>query len=95
MTFLCNMSSEICNFADDKAIYACGSDIHKIVMVLEDDFCKLLEWFACNGMVVNPKKFQLMFLGLKRKHKLLININGVRIPAKNHVKLLGVEIDNK
>ena len=93
--FLCNMSSEICNFADDNTIYACRNDIHEIVMVLENDFRKLLEWFTCNGMVVNPKKIQLMFLGLKRKQKLRININGVKIPAKKHVKLLGVETDNK
>ena len=46
-------------------------------------------------MVVSPNKFQLMFLGLKRKQKLRININGVKIPAKKHVKPLGVEIDNK
>ena len=93
--FHCNMSSEICNFADDNIICACRNDIHEIAMVLENDFRKLLEWFTCNGMVVNPKKFQLMFLGLKRKQKLRININEVKIPAKKHVKLLGVETDNK
>ena len=43
--FLCNMSSEICNFADDNTVYACGNDIHEIVMVLENDVRKLLEWF--------------------------------------------------
>ena len=60
--FLCNMSSEICNFADDNTIYACENDIYEIVMVLENDLCKLLEWFTWNGMIVNPNKFQLMFL---------------------------------
>lgn len=62
-------------------------------MVLEDDLCKLLEWFTCDGMVVNPIKFQLMFLGLKRKQELRININGVKILTKKHVKILIVEID--
>ena len=46
-------------------------------------------------MIANPNKFQLMFLGLKRKQKLRINITGVRILAKKHVKFLRVEIDNK
>ena len=59
------MSSKICNVADDNTIYACGNDIHEIVMVLENGCCKLLEWFRCNGIVVSPKNFQLMFLGLK------------------------------
>ena len=63
--------------------------------VLENDLCKLLEWFTFNGMVANPNKFQLIFLGLKRKQKRRININGVKIPAKMHVKHLGVEIGNK
>ena len=46
-------------------------------------------------MVVNPKKFQLMFLGLKRKQGLRLNIQGSKIVAKEYVKLLGIEIDNK
>ena len=71
------MSSGICNLAYDNAIYACGNDVHEIVLVLENDLCELLEWFTCNGIVMNPNKFQLMFLGLKQKQKLRININGV------------------
>ena len=63
-------------------------------MVLENDLCKLLEWFTYNGMTVNPKKF-LLFHGLKRKQKLCINNNGVEILAKKHAKLLVVEIDSK
>ena len=46
-------------------------------------------------MVVNPKKFQLLFLGLKRKQGLRLNIQGSKIVAKEHVKLLGIEIDNR
>ena len=46
-------------------------------------------------MVVNPKKFQLMFLGLKRKRGLRLDIQGSKILAREHVKLLGIEIDNK
>ena len=44
--FLHNISSEICNFADDNTIYACGNDIHEIVIVLDNDLCKLLDWFT-------------------------------------------------
>ena len=57
---------------------------------LENDLSILLEWFKCNGMVVNPKKFQLMFLGLKRKQGLRLNIQGSKIVAKEYVKLLGI-----
>ncbi len=46
-------------------------------------------------MVANAAKFKFMFLGLKKKHELRLNINGNTIQAANHVKLLGIEIDNK
>lgn len=93
--FLFGLGSEICNFADDNTIFACGNDLNEIVMYLEDDLCKLLEWFTCKGMVVNPRKFQLMFLGMKKERNLRLNINGIKILAKRHVRLLGVEIDRK
>ena len=64
-------------------------------MVLENDLYKLFNWFTCNDMVVNPNKFQLMLLRVKRKQRLRINMNGVEILAKKLVKLLGIEIDNK
>lgn len=85
------MSSKICNFAHDSTIYARGNDIHEILMVLEYDLCRFLEWFICSGMVVNRDKSQLTFLKLKRQQELRININGVKMLAKKHVKLLGVE----
>ena len=46
-------------------------------------------------MVANPDKFQLMFLGLNERHKLHLNIEGVKISSIEHVKLLGIEIDKK
>ena len=93
--FLNNLDSEICNFADDNTLYSCGHDLQEIVTNLEDDLSKLLEWFKSNGMVANPKKFQLMFLGLQGKIKLRLNIEGSKVPTTGHVKLLGVEIDSK
>ena len=93
--FLISLDSEICNFADDNTIFSRGNELHEIVTVLENDLSILLEWFICNGMEVNPKEFQLMFLGLKRKQGLRLNIQGSKTVAKDHVKLLGIEIDNK
>ena len=46
-------------------------------------------------MVANPKKFQLMFLGLKGQRRLRLNINDNKLSATDHVKLLGIEVDNK
>ena len=63
-----NLNSEICNFADDNTLYSCWKDLNEIVNNLEIDLSRLFKWFAENGMVANPKSFQLMFLGLTR-HK--------------------------
>ena len=62
---------------------------------VENDLCKLLEWFRNNGMVVNPRKFQLIFLGMTTNRRLHINIAGKKINATDYVKLVGIEIDSK
>ena len=88
------LESEICNFADDTTIYACDTDVEAVMIRLENDLQGLMQWFTNNGMSANPSKFQVMFLGLKGSKKLCLNMNGQLIPSSEHVKLLGVNIDN-
>ena len=59
---LMKLNSEIWNFADDNTIYLCAKGFSEIVTHLKIDLGRLLEWVAKNGMIANPKKFQLMFL---------------------------------
>ncbi len=56
--------------------FACGDSLDKIVPRMENDLRALIEWFFENGMVANPGKFQMMFLGLKEKNPLRLIING-------------------
>ena len=93
--FFLKLNSEICNFADDNTLYSYGRDLNEMVTNLEIDLSILFKWFAENGMVAKPKKFQLMFLGLTRHRRLRLNIEGNKVSAADCVKLLGVEIDNK
>ena len=90
-----DLESEICNFADDTTCYACEKSIDTVIVKLEDDLQKILNWFKENGMCANPAKFQMMFLGLKISNLLCLNIDGQKIKQSEHVKLLGVQIDNK
>ena len=46
-------------------------------------------------MLANEEKFKFMFLGLKKKHKLYLNINRNKKQEATHVKLPGIEKDNK
>ena len=58
------------------------------------DLSRLLKWFAENGMVTNPKKFQLMFLGLNTQRRLRL-FEGNKVFTTDYVKFLRVEIDRK
>ena len=76
-------------------MYACGTSISEITTNLENDISTLLHWFYANGMVANPDKFQSIFLGLNEKHKLRLNIEGVKTSSTENVKLLGIEIGSQ
>ena len=69
--FMIDLESEICNFADDNTIFTRGNNLEEVIIKLEDDLCTTLKWFSENGMVANPEKFQLMFLGTNSDQRLL------------------------
>ena len=56
--FFTDLESEICNPADDSAIYVFGTSKDAVTIKLKDDLQKLLDWFKNNGMCVNPAEFQ-------------------------------------
>ena len=92
--FLIEMESDVCNFADDTTIYACDTSIEAVILRLESDQHRMLQWLNDNGMNANPSKFQITILGLEDMSKLCLNINGLLIPSSKLVKLLGVNTDN-
>ena len=92
--FLIEMESDISNFADDTTIYACDTSTEAVIIRLESDLHRMLQWFNDNGMKANPSKFQIMFLGQENVSKLCLSIIGLLFPSSKQVKLLGVNIDN-
>ena len=54
--------TEICNYANDTTIYACGPNIENVIMHLENDALKITEWFPNNYMKLNEDKCHLMIL---------------------------------
>ena len=87
--------SGICNFADDTTIYTNGNNIESVILSLEEDLSRTLNWFRTNHMAANPGKFQVMFLGMREQPKLTLEINNITIPLTDRVKLLGVTIDSQ
>ena len=87
--------SQVCNFADDNTIFACGETLDEVAICIENDMREAMNWYKRNEMVANPDKFQLIFFGLKEDHDLCIDIRGNVIKMSETVKLLGVTIDSK
>ena len=85
----------ICNFADDNTIYSCGETFEDVLSHLKELLKYALSWFSSNMLVVNPQKFQMMFLGCPFTDiELKIN-NDITLSASESVKLLGIIIDHK
>ena len=57
--------TEICNYADDTTIYACGHELEHIVSSLETGAQKFSDWFLGKSMKLNPDKYHLLVLGGK------------------------------
>ena len=88
-----HLDSEICNFADDNTLYACGSTIENVLFKLNADIPRVMHWFKSNEMVVNPDKFQILFLGVQNSNDIFVNIDNASISSSETVKLLGVTLD--
>ena len=54
--------TDICNFADDTTLHACGNKLDAISFKLEIETNTAIQRLKDNEMVANPSKFQLMFL---------------------------------
>ena len=81
------------NYADDNTLYATSSSTQIVKSNLESDAELLLQWMANNAFKANPDKSYLLLNNMD--NNLSVNINGYEIFNNDHVKLLGITIDNK
>ena len=63
--FYMNLDCDTCNFADDITLHSCRPSIDVVITEVENTLMTILTWFDQNGMVANPAKFRMMFLGKK------------------------------
>ena len=64
-SYIVEYNFRLYNYADDTTFYACGSDLHNLILRLEHDFILAIEWFECNYMKLNQDKCHLLILGHK------------------------------
>ena len=87
------------NYADDNTLSACEESFDLVTVALQSDAQNAITWFKTNFMMVNPDKFQVMFIkSIYNKEDEVpetIAINGNILKNEDHVKLLGITIDAK
>uniref|UniRef100_A0A7M5WZM1 Reverse transcriptase domain-containing protein n=1 Tax=Clytia hemisphaerica TaxID=252671 RepID=A0A7M5WZM1_9CNID len=81
---LSDLEAELCNFADDNTLFAIAKALAEIIEIQD-----ILYWGKINGLVANPGKFEVMFLG-RFEPISTFNIGNIKVKVKNQVKLLGI-----
>ena len=79
--------TEICNYADDTTIFACGSDLGSVLESLEGDAALLSLWFENNYVKMNEDKSHLLVFGNK-DNEVTANISGSLIKESDEENFL-------
>ena len=64
--FLFIKNASLHNYADDNTLSAFATDIDDLIEILTDESQETIDWLKLNQMIVNPKKFQAMFISKKK-----------------------------
>ena len=85
--------TDICSFADDTTLYACGKELDTISFKLEIETKRAMKWLKDNEMVANPSKFQLMFLSKYKNIEKNMFFDEKSIKSSDKGELLGITLD--
>ena len=86
------------NYAYDNTITYFLMFLSCLKTTLENESTEAINWLKQNNMLVNPKKFQVLFLSRNKElitSDILLSINSNSIISSNWVKLLGIKIDSR
>ena len=86
------------HFADDTCILHFSNKLKTVETVLNKDLKHASTWLNANRLSLNVSKSKLLIFQSKYKNidysKTSIKLNGIRLLASDHVKYLGIFIDN-
>ena len=85
--------TDICHFAEDTTLYACGKDLGTISNKLELEINTAIQPIKDNEMVANPSKFQLMILSKYKNTEENMSFDSKTITLSDTFELLGVTLD--
>ena len=84
------------NYADDNSMSKASRHLDEVLQCLQHDGDIAIKWFSDNGMQANPGKFQFMVISpTPLPEQTLILNDTTTITSENHVKILGVTVDDK
>ena len=63
----------LCNYADDKTIYAYHKSLDNVIARLESDSSIIIQWFADNYLKLNTDKCHLLILGGNSNQQVTVN----------------------
>jgi hypothetical protein len=94
-----NCNGAQCNlFADDALFYVYGKDINTVNNKLQECINYVENWYQCNKLTLNAKKSNVMLIhnsNSKTNTSLGITVNNTKLEQVDHVKYLGVWLDEK
>ena len=94
--FMFIKNANLHGFADDHTLSASERTQSKLIEILSMESGIALDWLTDNHMIANPTKFQAIILKKsKESTDITLQIKDKTIQSKQHVKLLGVTIDDK
>jgi len=84
-------------FADDTTIYKSSKDLNQLFELINSDLNIATEWFYSNQLSLNTNKTHYVLFSLKKASTtgLHIHLAGTVIEGKEHVKFLGIIVDEK
>ena len=85
-------------YADDSNFFITGNNIQNVCEILNNELCKINQWFLANKLKLNTDKTSCMVFHTRNKfidiNCMNIKIAGFDIPVVNTTKFLGVTLDN-
>ena len=92
--FYLELTSDLCNFADDNTLYACNQSLKSLVNTLESSAEAVITWCSENCLILNESKCKLLISGNKEE-VIISSVGKVKIIESHKVSLLGIQIDRE
>ena len=95
MSFLCE-PGEYIQFADDTCLIYVHENLEHLVEHVNRRLSKILDWCRYNKLSLNPSKSEYLLISNRKPENIpQVYIGPDEVTRKNHVKYLGLEIDDK